>query len=284
MIPSPKTAMRVSAPPEKRLRKPSTPEDFDAAESCATFEKLTKGTGTLAPNWYRAMMVRVKRTFLRRSGIRKMLARLASMGFLDGAVGRCYRLVRAFPRAGGRPWPNGGGTTVTVPPAEVIVSVADFENAWADTVSLRVRVPPPRTLTRSPLLARPSSTKRGQVDGVALDLLQRADVDRGVGDPEGVGEAAELRDALHQRELAALEAERHRVACALALRASTCGLAALARDAAAHPAPGAGGACRRTEVVDLHDRPFSSFVGPGGDDLDQVGDPREHPTDLGTVG
>src|SRR5580704_2556470 len=125
MLPRPNTAIRVRAPPENRLRNPSTPEDFEAAVSWATFEKLTNGTGTLAPNWYRAMMVRVKRTFLRRSGIRKMLARLASMGLLDAAVGRCYRLVRALPWAGGRPWPNGRGTTVTDPPAAVI-------EAWAD--------------------------------------------------------------------------------------------------------------------------------------------------------
>src|SRR5271156_628975 len=102
MMPSPKTAIRVRAPPENRLRNPSTPDDLDAASSCWTLEKLTNGTGTLAPNWYRAMMVSVKRTFFRRSGIRKMLARLASMGLLDAAVGRCYRLVRALPWAGGR--------------------------------------------------------------------------------------------------------------------------------------------------------------------------------------
>ena len=88
-MPSPNTAMRVRAPPLNRLRNPSTPDDFDAASSWATFEKLTKGTGTFAPNWYRAMMVSVKRTFLRRSGMRKMLARLASMGLLDAAFGRC---------------------------------------------------------------------------------------------------------------------------------------------------------------------------------------------------
>ena len=88
-MPSPNTAMRVSAPPLNRLRNPSTPDDFDAASSWATFEKLTKGTGTFAPNWYRAMMVSVKRTFLRRSGMRKMLAKLASMGLLDAAFGRC---------------------------------------------------------------------------------------------------------------------------------------------------------------------------------------------------
>ena len=217
MIPSPKTAMRVSAPPENRLRKPRTPEDFEAAVSWATLEKLTKGTGTLAPNWYRAMMVSVKRTFLRRSGIRKMLARLASMGLLDAAVGRCYRLVRALPWAGGRPWPNGSGTTVTEPPAAVIAVSADLEKAWASTRRARESSPPPRTLTRSPLLGEAELDQAGEVDGVALDALEGAEVDRGVVDPEGVREAPELGDALHQRQLAALEAQRDRVAGALAL-------------------------------------------------------------------
>src|SRR5450432_180937 len=159
MIPRPNTAMRVRAPPENRLRKPRTPDDFDAAVSWATLEKLTKGTGTLAPNWYRAMMVSVKMTFLRRSGIRKMLARLESMGLLDAAVGRLYRLVRALPCAGGRPWPNGSGTTVMDPPAPVMVASADLEKACASTRMARDSAPPPRTLTRSPLWARPNSTR-----------------------------------------------------------------------------------------------------------------------------
>jgi hypothetical protein len=50
MIPSPNTAIRVSAPPLNRLRNPRTPDDFDAASSWATFEKFTKGAGTFAPN------------------------------------------------------------------------------------------------------------------------------------------------------------------------------------------------------------------------------------------
>src|ERR1700722_11433148 len=133
MIPRPNTAMRVSAPPENRLRNPSTPDDLEAASSCWTFEKLTKGTGTLAPNWYRAMMVSVKTTFLRRSGMRKMLAKLASMGLLDAAGGRRYRLVRGLPCAGGRSWPNGSGPTVIEPPAAVMAASADLEKAWAST-------------------------------------------------------------------------------------------------------------------------------------------------------
>ena len=183
MIPSPNTAMRVSAPPEKRLRKPSTPDDFDAASSCWTFEKLTKGTGTFAPNWYRAMMVSVKTTFLRRSGIRKMLARLASMGLLDAAVGRCYRLVRALPCAGGRSWPNGRGTTVTDPPAAVMAASADLEKAWASTRTARVSSPPPRTLTRSPLLASPEATKPARSIESPSTACEGADVDRACSRP-----------------------------------------------------------------------------------------------------
>src|SRR5581483_4314301 len=65
------------------------------------------------------------------------------------------RWVRALPLAGGRPWPNGGGRTSTVPPAEVIADSADFENAWALTCTERVSSPRPRTLTRPCLWTRP---------------------------------------------------------------------------------------------------------------------------------
>src|SRR5690606_38298541 len=65
------------------------------------------------------------------------------------------RLVRALPCAGGRPFPNGGGRISTVPPAEVMASSADFDTAWAFTVTLRVSSPRPRTLMRPFLFARP---------------------------------------------------------------------------------------------------------------------------------
>src|SRR5450432_226907 len=185
MIPRPNTAMRVRAPPENRLRKPRTPDDFDAAVSWATLEKLTKGTGTLAPNWYRAMMVSVKMTFLRRSGIRKMLARLESMGLLDAAVGRLYRLVRALPCAGGRPWPNGSGTTVMDPPAPVMVlgRLGEGVRLHPDGPGQRSA---PQDLDQVSLVGQAQLHQTGQVDGVSLDGGERTHVDRGVLDAEGV--------------------------------------------------------------------------------------------------
>src|ERR1700735_175526 len=84
------------------------------------------------------MMASVNRTFLRRSAIRKMFAKLDSMGALRRlSVGRCYRLVRALPLAGGRPLPNGGGTTVTEPPAPVTAASAavhPWRNGGAPTL------------------------------------------------------------------------------------------------------------------------------------------------------
>ncbi len=49
MMPSPNTAMRVRAPPLNRLRNPSTPDDFDAASSWATFEKFDEGDRHVRP-------------------------------------------------------------------------------------------------------------------------------------------------------------------------------------------------------------------------------------------
>ena len=68
MIPSPKTANRVSAPPENRLRKPSTPPLSAASVRRWTASKSMPGTGTWEPNRYRAMTSSVKRILFRRSG------------------------------------------------------------------------------------------------------------------------------------------------------------------------------------------------------------------------
>ena len=50
MIPSPKTAARASAPPEKRFKKPRIPEPLAAFEIDWIALKLTPGTGMLAPS------------------------------------------------------------------------------------------------------------------------------------------------------------------------------------------------------------------------------------------
>jgi hypothetical protein len=49
MIPSAKTAKELSAPPEKRLRKPMAPCVCACSCSCATWPRSMPGTGMLAP-------------------------------------------------------------------------------------------------------------------------------------------------------------------------------------------------------------------------------------------
>ena len=50
MIPSPNTAKRVRAPPEKRLRKPRTPPLPDALSRLCSALKSMPGSGTQQPN------------------------------------------------------------------------------------------------------------------------------------------------------------------------------------------------------------------------------------------
>src|SRR5438876_6268286 len=95
-------------------------------------------------------------------------------------------------------------------------------------------------------------------DLVALERLEGIEVDDGVLDPEGVLEALELRDPPGQRHLTALEAGRHRVACALALHAPPRGLAPLAGDPPAHPPLGTGRPRGRAQIMDLHEPSTSS--------------------------
>ena len=118
--------------------------------------------------------------------------------------------------------------------------------------------PPPRILTRSPLRTRPLATRPAMSTASPSSALEGAQVHRGVVDAEGVLEAAQLGDALHQGQLATLEPHGDGVAGALALGAPAGGLAALAGDAAPDPPAGAGGPCRWAELMDLHGQPFSS--------------------------
>ena len=71
MIPSPKTAILVRAPPENRLRYAMTPPLFAAAARDWTALKSTPGQMMLSPSRYTPMMNRVNRILLRRSPIRK---------------------------------------------------------------------------------------------------------------------------------------------------------------------------------------------------------------------
>ena len=165
-----------------------------------------------------------------------------------------------------------------------------------------------RTFTRAPVLTSPALARVSGVATSPVEGLQGVEVHRGVLDAERVGEPLQLRDALHERELATLEAGRDRVAGALALHATAGGLAALAADAAGDPALGAGALRERGA-----DRAVSSYGSSGGSsawpwparlaqapcsgpaldvcllrrgrpDLDEVWNPGDHPADLGAVG
>jgi len=75
MIPSANTANWVSAPPENSCRKPSTPPSSAWVRRVATASRSMPGTGMNAPNRYNAIIDSVKKTLLRRSGMRKTLSR-----------------------------------------------------------------------------------------------------------------------------------------------------------------------------------------------------------------
>src|ERR687889_251396 len=84
MIPSPKMAKRVRAPPENRARNPSTPPSRDWSSSCCTASKSTPGVGTCDPNRYSAITRSVKRILFRRSGTRNTFFKLESTWQLLG--------------------------------------------------------------------------------------------------------------------------------------------------------------------------------------------------------
>src|SRR5256885_7339551 len=72
---------------------------------------------------------------------------------------RAYRLVRAFPLAGGRRR-NGIGSRSVRPPAPSIARTAAAENAWARTGGGFVSWPRPGTLTHPRLAAGPPDPHR----------------------------------------------------------------------------------------------------------------------------
>ncbi len=137
--------------------------------------------------------------------------------------------------AGGRSLPNGGGTIEIDPPAPVMAASADFGEGVGLDPQGTGQLAAAQDLDQVALVGEAGRHERGDVGGVALDDAQGTDVDRGVLHPERVREAAQLGDPLHEGQLAALEAHRDGVACALALGAAAGGLAALAGDAAADP-------------------------------------------------
>src|SRR5579875_2136824 len=180
-----------------------------------------------------AMTSRVKRTLLRRSGTRKMLPRRAST---------------ALPvREGVAP---GRWTARRVRQRDLL----DRATRGRDRLPCRRRegVPAPEDLHERAL---PHEARVGELVGAEVrraDGVERVEVHRRVLDTEGIGEAAQLRDPLHERELPALEPCRDGVACPLPLGAPPSGLAALSCGAPPHPALGPPRAGGRRQIVQLH--------------------------------
>src|SRR6266700_6684819 len=85
MIPSANTAKRVSAPPENRSMNDRNPVWFEPATSVFRAWTSMTGTGMWEPKRNTAMMNRVNRIFLRRSGILKALTKAFSTAALPAS-------------------------------------------------------------------------------------------------------------------------------------------------------------------------------------------------------
>src|SRR5262245_13515931 len=78
MIPSPKIAIRVSAPPENRSMNERNPPAPCAWSASCRMSMSTTGTGMCEPSRYTAMMNSVKRILFRRSGTLNALTKALS--------------------------------------------------------------------------------------------------------------------------------------------------------------------------------------------------------------
>ena len=89
MIPRKNTDTAVSAPPENKLNRPSTPPaDFDCDCSSWTALKSTYGTGMCEPTRNKKMMKIVNRILFRRSATRNMFWRRESPDITGTSSGR----------------------------------------------------------------------------------------------------------------------------------------------------------------------------------------------------
>ena len=142
-------------------------------------------------------------------------------------------------------------------------AAADFENAWAETVTALVSSPSPRTLMRSNRpLTRPRATQRRLVDVRAGgEDLEVAHVDLGDDGRERVVEAA-LRQAALDRRLAAfevgLEPARARVLALLTAAGRLAEAGARRRDRGASSVAGRARGLRELAQCVSHDRPPST--------------------------
>ena len=162
----------------------------------------------------------VKRILFRRSGTRNMFRNRDSMGASTSSSERgtaAYRLLSAFPRAGGRPSPHGAGIVSTSSTCTLDGPDCRLARRRARaTVNGRVSSPRPSILTRPRFATRPCARRISGVDLVAdVEGLERVEVHHHVLHAERVSEALRLRGAAVDRGLATLEARRDVAACAL---------------------------------------------------------------------
>src|SRR4030081_3216612 len=177
------------------------------------------------------MTSRVKRTLFRRSGTLNMFLRLESMEAPRpancSAVGQGVALRRRGTAAEGR-WNDPHGTACR----------GDGSLGRArESVRLDPQGPvdlaATQDLDQPPLVNQPGGAEGLGVHLVALDGIQRGEVDHVVLDPERVLEPLELGDPLGEGQLGLLEAGLHSVPGPLSLHAPTRRLATLAADAPA---------------------------------------------------
>ena len=165
-----------------------------------------------------------------------------------------YRLVSAFPRAGGRRSPQGAGRTSVVPPAASIARTAAGREAVRPHGERLGELAPAEHLDQAPLgHEAPGPQRLGGDLGAGVERLERVEVHDVVLDPERVVEALRLRRPAVQRRLATLEPGLARCRgrpgpCCPGRRSCRPCRRCRAR-------PGAGPACepgRRLQIMDLH--------------------------------
>ena len=143
-------------------------------------------------------------------------------------------------------------SSVTVPPAAAIFSLAEPETASTVTCSATETSPVPSTLTSSFLRTAPLATRSATVTSPPsrVELGQLVQVDDLELARNGVLEALELRETHVEGHLPALEALRNLVA-GLGALGTTTGRLALGRLTTTHTGLGGLGARGGTQVVEL---------------------------------
>ena len=135
MMPSAKIVMRRRLPPLNKSKIPRN-EPAPCWKSIWTTRQLMPGVGMCAPMRYTAKRASVKRTRFRKSGMRNMFRNASKNLFMCcfGFLAYCYLLLHLLTPGGASPAPTKPcyyATTSKLPPALLILSLADWLKAWA---------------------------------------------------------------------------------------------------------------------------------------------------------